>query len=463
MFLVVIYYTTLVSYAVHMLFYSSLVWASRRSIAVIRNKVSKTQMDNSITTYLVGGAVRDELLGLPNVDKDYVVVGASEQQMLDQGFLPVGKDFPVFLHPKSKDEYALARIERKTSKGYTGFSVESGKDVSLEDDLSRRDLTINAMAKDSNGEIIDPFNGQDDLHKQILRHVTEAFSEDPVRVLRIARFRARYGKNWTIHPDTCALIEQIKSSGELDYLVPERIWKETEKALNEKHAHLFFETLDELQVLDVLFPELTMMKGIPQPAKHHPEGDVFIHTLLVLKRACDLDFSFETRFAALTHDFGKAISYEKQGNLRNHEHEGIAIVEQFCERLKISNKLKALGKLTSKNHLLTHRIFELKATTLYRFIIEDFNAVKQPQRFLQFLEACQCDAQGRGKTLENKPYPQREFGQFLLNGLQTFDSKAVVQQAIENGKTGPKIGEYVREKTVSHIKSLIQTFTYPNL
>lgn len=418
-------------------------------------------MQAAIKTYLVGGAVRDELLGIASQDKDYVVVGASAKQMLDQGYLPVGKDFPVFLHPDSKHEYALARIERKIDKGYTGFSVEAGIQVSLEDDLARRDLTINAIAKDKNGALIDPFNGQDDLKNKILRHVTDAFSEDPVRVLRIARFRARYGKEWRIHPNTHELIQQIKANGELDYLVPERIWKETEKALSEQQAHVFFETLDELNVLDVLFPELAAMREIPQPPEHHPEGDVLIHTLLVLKRACDLDFSQETRFAALSHDFGKPISYAKQGNLHNHEEEGIPIVEAFCERLRIPNKLKELGVLTSKNHLLSHRIFELQAKTLYRMIIGDFNAVKQPERFRQFLQACQCDAQGRGDTLVNRPYPQREFGEYLLAQLQKFDAKAAVQEAIEKGKSGPLIGDWVRQRTIACIKLAKQSYSRP--
>ncbi|MDT0595728.1 multifunctional CCA addition/repair protein [Glaciecola petra] len=418
-------------------------------------------MTQAIKTYLVGGAVRDELLGIASQDKDYVVVGASAKHMLDQGYLAVGKDFPVFLHPKSKHEYALARIERKIDKGYTGFSVEAGAQVSLEDDLARRDLTINAIAKDENGSLIDPFNGQNDLNNKILRHVTDAFSEDPVRVLRIARFRARYGKNWQIHPDTHELIKQIKAKGELEYLVPERIWKETEKALNEQQAHVFFETLEELDVLDVLFPELAVMRNIPQPPEHHPEGDVFVHTLLVLKRACDLGFSAATRFAALCHDFGKPISHAKQGNLHNHEEAGVPIVEAFCERLRIPNKLKDLGMLTSKNHLLSHRIFELQAKTLYRMIIEDFSAVKQPERFLQFLQACQCDAQGRGETLVNRPYPQRDFGEYLLAELQKFDAKSAVQEAIEKGKNGPLIGDWVRQRTIACIKVAKASYIRP--
>lgn len=404
--------------------------------------------------YLVGGAVRDQLLGLASHDKDYVVVGSSVQQMKSLGFMSVGKDFPVFLHPKSKQEYALARIERKVGKGYTGFSVDVGKSVSLDDDLARRDLTINAMAMDTDGNLIDPFDGQTDLKNKVLRHTTAAFKEDPVRVLRIARFLARYGQEWQIHADTLALIQEIKHSGELEHLVPERVWKETEKALGEASPHLYFETLKGLGV----FPEIEAMEGVEQSPEHHPEGDVFIHTMLVLKRAADLKYDLPTRFAALTHDFGKPVSFAKHGNLHGHEAEGVAVIEAFCERWRVPNKLKDLAKLTSDNHLRSHKLFEMLPRKIHTMMIDRFNAVKQPERFLQFLQACQCDAQGRGETKVDVPYPQAELGRFLLHGLQKLDTKAIVALAIKSGKQGPDLGEAMAVAQIAEIKHLLSDF-----
>ena len=245
--------------------------------------------------YLVGGAVRDQLLNIASKDNDYVVIGETPQTMESLGFVPIGSDFPVYLHPKTKEEYALGRTERKSGKGYTGFVVDASPNVTLEEDLARRDLTINSMALDENGTVIDPFNGQSDLHNKILRHTTEAFVEDPVRVLRIARFLARYGSEWRIHPSTYALMRELKNKGELNHLVPERVWLETEKALGEKHPELYFQALHGLGI----FPEIESMQGVPQPANHHPEGDVFVHTMLVLRRAADLNFNLETRFAGI--------------------------------------------------------------------------------------------------------------------------------------------------------------------
>jgi len=404
--------------------------------------------------YLVGGAVRDHLLGLDSHDKDYVVVGASVPQMEELGFMSVGKDFPVFLHPKTKQEYALARVERKVGKGYTGFSVDASEKVTLEEDLARRDLSINAMAMDKNGKLIDPFNGQEDLNNKVLRHTTAAFKEDPVRVLRIARFLARYGSDWTIHPTTLDLIAEIKEAGELEHLVPERVWKETEKALGEKSPQLYFETLNGLG----LFPEIEAMQNIPQPAEHHPEGDVFVHTMLVLKRAADLNFDLPTRFAALVHDFGKPVSFAKYKTLHGHEAAGVPIIEAFCDKWRVPNKLKSLASLTSDNHLRCHRIFELQPRTIHKMMIERFNAVKQPERFLQFVQACQCDAQGRGKTKVNVPYPQAALCRFLLSGLQALDTKAVVKEAVEAGKSGPSLGDAVRIAQINEIRRLLKQF-----
>jgi tRNA nucleotidyltransferase (CCA-adding enzyme) len=408
--------------------------------------------------YLVGGAVRDQLLGLESHDKDYVVVGATETQMKTLGFKAVGKDFPVFLHPVSKDEYALARTERKVGKGYTGFTVDASVNVTLEEDLARRDLSINAMALSKNNQLVDPFNGKQDLESKTLRHTTEAFTEDPVRVLRLARFLARYGSDWSIHEDTKALVSRMVKAGELAHLVPERVWKETEKALLEKHPQLYFEVLNELGVLRLLFPEIAQMVAVPQAPEHHPEGDVFVHTMLVLKRAADLDFDLPTRFAALTHDFGKAICYQQQENLHGHEADGVPIIEDFCERLRIPNKLRDIAKLTSDNHLLCHKMFELTPKTAQKLIVQHFDAVKQPQRFRQFLQACQCDAQGRGPALVDRPYPQADLAIHLLNGLTLLDTKEVVQQALAAGKTGPELGEAMRIAQITCVREGLSTY-----
>ena len=404
----------------------------------------KNRLEN---VYLVGGAVRDSLLGHESKDKDYVVVGATTQTMTSLGFQSVGSDFPVFLHPETKDEYALARTERKNGKGYTGFAVDASTSVTLDEDLARRDLTINSMALDANGLVIDPFNGQADLKNKVLRHTTEAFAEDPVRVLRVARFLARYGEEWTIHPDTYALMKQLRDNGELTHLVSERVWKETEKALGEKYPQLFFEALNGLGI----FPEIEAMVGVPQPENHHPEGDVYTHTMLVVKRSADLDFDVETRFAALTHDFGKAYCHQERGNLIGHEQAGIAVIEAFCERLKVPNRFKTLATLTSDNHTRCHKLFELTPKKLHKLIIENMNGLEHPQRFQQFLRACLCDAQGRGETFVNRAYPQLLLAQSLLNALTQLDKKAVVQLAISQGKRGPDIGGAVRE---AEIKSL---------
>jgi tRNA nucleotidyltransferase (CCA-adding enzyme) len=435
-------------------------------------------MQSSKQVYLVGGAVRDMLLqkaargddsALPTQselaqaqfsvhDMDYVVVGASVEQMLAEGFTSVGKDFPVFLHPVTKDEYALARTERKSGRGYKGFVVDASDAVTLEDDLARRDLTINAMALSADGKLIDPFDGQSDLQNKVLRHTTESFSEDPVRVLRVARFLARFGSAWRIHPDTQKLVEKMSDGGELDYLVPERVWKETEKALGEDNPQLYFESLKNLGI----FPEIDVMQGISQPAEHHPEGDVFVHTMLALKRAAELNFDLATRFAALTHDFGKPVSFNKRGMLRGHEADGVPVIDAFCERLRIPNKLRSLGMLTSEHHLRCHNFFNMTPKKIHKMMIQDFNAIKNPERFKQFLNACRCDAQGRGDSLVNKPYPQVDLGLYLLKGLSKLDTKAIVQDAVAAGKTGVELGEVVRISQIAEIKRLRSAYSPPN-
>ena len=402
--------------------------------------------------YLVGGAVRDKLLNIKSKDNDYVVIGETPKTMESLGFVPIGSDFPVYLHPKTKEEYALGRTERKSGKGYTGFVVDASPTVTLEEDLARRDLTINSMALDEHGNIIDPFNGQTDLQNKTLRHTTEAFVEDPVRVLRIARFLARYGSDWRIHPSTYALMRELKNKGELNHLVPERVWLETEKALGEKHPELYFEALQGLGI----FPELERMVNVPQPANHHPEGDVFVHTMLVLRRAADLNFNLEARFAALTHDFGKALSFKKYGNLRGHEREGVAVIEAFCERLKVPNRFRDVGVLTSDNHTLCHTIDQLRPQTIHKLIVTNLNALVHPERFIAFTQACQCDAQGRGETLVDKPYPQAAKLRAIHTELQKMDKKLVVQNALKNGKKGPEIGEEVKLAEINCIKAFLE-------
>ena len=402
--------------------------------------------------YLVGGAVRDKLLNIKSKDNDYVVIGETPKTMESLGFVPIGSDFPVYLHPKTKEEYALGRTERKSGKGYTGFVVDASPTVTLEEDLARRDLTINSMALDEHGNIIDPFNGQADLQNKTLRHTTEAFVEDPVRVLRIARFLARYGSDWRIHPSTYALMRELKNKGELNHLVPERVWLETEKALGEKHPELYFEALQGLGI----FPELERMVNVPQPANHHPEGDVFVHTMLVLRRAADLNFNLETCFAALTHDFGKALSFKKYGNLRGHEREGVAVVEKFCERLKVPNRFRDVGVLTSDNHTLCHTVDQLRPQTIHKLIVTNLNALVHPERFTAFTQACQCDAQGRGETLVDKPYPQAAKLRAIHTELQKMDKKLVVQNALKNGKKGPEIGEEVKLAEINCIKAFLE-------
>jgi tRNA nucleotidyltransferase (CCA-adding enzyme) len=314
------------------------------------------------------------------------------------------------------------------------------------------------MALSKDDKLIDPFNGKSDLDNKTLRHTTEAFTEDPVRVLRLARFLARYGSDWSVHKDTKALVKRMIQAGELTHLVPERVWKETEKALSEKYPHLYFEILNELEVLPILFPEVDQMIAVPQPPEHHPEGDVFVHTMLVLKRAADLNYDLPTRFAALTHDFGKAISYQQYGKLHGHEAAGVPIIEVFCERLRIPNKLKDLAKLTSDNHLRCHKMFELTPKSAQKLIVQNFDAIKQANRFKQFLQACQCDAQGRGQTLVNRPYPQADLAIYLLRALEKLDTKTVVKEALVAGKTGPELGEAVRIAQISCVREALTTY-----
>ena len=373
-------------------------------------------------TYLVGGAVRDSLLGLPVRDRDWVVVGADAETMLAQGFVPVGKDFPVFLHPDSREEYALARTERKTAKGYTGFAFHADKDVTLEQDLMRRDLTINAIAQSSDGRIIDPFGGEADLRRKILRHVSPAFAEDPVRILRTARFAARYG--FEVAEETMCLMRQMVEVGEADALVAERVWQELAKGLMEKQPRRMFEILRECGALKVLLPEIDALFGIPQPAAHHPEIDCGLHTLMVLQRAADMNLGLPARYAALLHDLGKALTPpDLLPKHHGHDLAGIAPVQTVNRRWCVPKQCAELAELVCRWHIVLHNAFTLKTSTALN-VLQKTDAFRRPERFQTALDVCQADIQGRlGR--ENAPYPQRAHWLALLEAAAQTDTAAI--------------------------------------
>ncbi len=372
-------------------------------------------------TYLVGGAVRDQLLNYPVKEKDWVVVGATVNEMLELGYQQVGKDFPVFLHPQTKDEYALARTERNTSPGYKGFEVHASPDVTLEEDLIRRDLSINAMAKDENGNIIDPYNGQADLKNKLLRHVSPAFSEDPVRILRVARFAARYAHlGFTLAEETLQLMQHMVTEGEADALVAERVWQEFHKALTERNPQVFIQVLKDCGALKVILPEIDALFGVPQPEKHHPEIDTGIHTLMVLQQASILSEDPATRFAALCHDLGKALTAkENWPGHHGHEAKGIKPIRQLCKRLRIPNGFKELASITAEFHLHVHRAFEIKKTTLLT-TIEKLDGLRKPERYEKFLIACTADIRGR-TGYENCEYPQADYYRQALKIIKAVD------------------------------------------
>lgn len=399
--------------------------------------------------YLVGGAVRDELLGYPFHEKDWVVVGASPAAMLEQGYQQVGKDFPVFLHPKTKEEYALARTERKSGNGYTGFTVYAAADVTLEQDLARRDLTINAMAKAADGQLIDPYGGQQDLTQKLLRHVSEAFVEDPLRVLRVARFYARYAHlGFQVAPETLALMQQLSSSGELNTLSPERVWVETAKALSSQSPAAYFALLEQCGALKALMPELANLWGVPQPVKWHPEIDTGIHTLLVLTQAALLSDKLEVRFASLVHDLGKGIT---PANIlpshHGHEHTGLPLINQLCDRLRVPNQCRELALLVCEYHQLIHRAKELKANTVLAF----FNAIdlwRKPGRLDDILLCCTADLRGR-TGFERAEYPQAAYLHKLAEAALAVSAKTLIAQGI----AGPAIKDALQQARLTAIKT----------
>ena len=387
--------------------------------------------------YLVGGAVRDQLLNLPVKDRDWVIVGATPQNLIDLGYQQVGKDFPVFLHPQSKEEYALARTERKSGQGYTGFICDFSAEITLEQDLIRRDLTINAMAQDLQGNLYDPYHGADDLRQRILRHVSPAFVEDPLRVLRVARFAARYHHlGFTIAPETLQLMQTLTQQGELQHLTAERVWAETEKALNEKNPEIYFETLRQVGALAVLFPELDALYGVPNPAKYHPEIDSFVHTMMVLQQATLLcaQVAFPTsamHFAALCHDLGKAKT-PKCNWPHHHGHEKLGIVptRNLCKRLKVPSYYQQLAELTCEYHTHIHKIVELRPETVVK-LFNTFDVWRKPLRFMEFLLVCFADTRGR-KGFEHSQYPQQEFALALYQAALKVDIQSIIAAGFEH-------------------------------
>ncbi len=407
--------------------------------------------------YQVGGAVRDRLLGLPVKDHDWVVVGATPEQMLAQGFLQVGKDFPVFLHPQTREEYALARTERKTAPGYKGFAFHASPDVTLEEDLIRRDLTINALAMDEQGEIIDPFGGRQDLAKRVLRHVSDAFAEDPVRILRVARFYARYASlGFSIAEETMALMRQMVDNGEVDALVPERVWAETQRALTESRPDKFFEALRQCGALARIYPEIDALFGVPQPAHHHPEIDSGVHTMMVLVQAARLSDDPKVRFAALLHDLGKGATPAEQWPKHiGHEKRSAELAAQLCQRLRAPKEYRDMAVIAGRYHTHCHRAFELKNSTLLDTLLA-VDAFRRPDRFEGFLLVCEADSRGRTGH-ENDQYPQADLMRAALAAARQVDAGALARE----GFKGQELAERLRQLRIGAIAGIRPQFQKP--
>jgi tRNA nucleotidyltransferase (CCA-adding enzyme) len=356
--------------------------------------------------YQVGGAIRDELLGLPVKERDWVVVGATPEEMIAAGYKPVGKDFPVFLHPQTKEEHALARTERKSGRGYHGFTFHTGPEVTLEDDLMRRDLTVNAIARNEDGTLVDPHGGRRDIERRVLRHVSPAFAEDPVRILRLARFHARFAPlGFRIADETMALMRQMVAAGEADHLVPERVWQETERALMLDVPSVFFRTLRDCGALARVMPEIDALFGVPQRADFHPEVDTGVHILMCVDAGARMGFSLPVRVCALLHDLGKACTpHDEWPSHKQHESRGVPLVEQFCARLRVPAETRDLAVIHTREHLIVHLALELRPGTLLE-LLERVDLFRRPDRFERLLEACLCDARGR-TGFENTEYPQ---------------------------------------------------------
>ena len=403
--------------------------------------------------YLVGGAVRDALLGRSVKERDWVVIGATREQMLRLGYREVGRDFPVFLHPQTHEEYALARLERKVAPGYRGFEVRFGPEVTLEEDLGRRDLTINAIAQAADGALVDPFGGRADLEARILRHVSESFVEDPVRVLRVARFSARFAPlGFHIAPETLALMRAMVEAHEIDALVPERVWQETEKALREPNPSAFFEVLRDCGALKAIFPEIDVLFGVPQPAEWHPEIDTGVHSLMVLTQAASLSPLATVRFAALVHDLGKGSTPQAEWPRHlGHEQRSVALIEALAARLRVPSEFRDLAVIVARFHGIVHRAGELRAATILEFF-EQADAFRRPLRFAEAMLACEADSRGR-TGFESRPYPQRAY----LSAAR--DAAARVKPAPEAlaAGNGAQIAEHLRRDRLAAIAQLRAT------
>ncbi len=404
--------------------------------------------------YRVGGAVRDKLLNYFSDENDWLVVGATPEKMVELGYLPVGNDFPVFIKPDTGEEYALARTERKSGHGYGGFTFHAAADVSLEEDLVRRDLTINAMAEDDDGQLYDPYNGQADLEKKILRHVSDAFTEDPLRVLRVARFAARYHHlGFTIAPETMELMTAITSSGELDYLVAERVWKETERALGERSPDIYIEVLRQCGALDVLLPEVSRLFGVPQRADYHPEIDTGIHTLMALQQSVRLSDSSKIRFAVLVHDLGKGITPDHVlPSHRGHEARGVPLVNDVCDRFKVPNDVRQLALVVTEYHLMCHKAQELKPATVVN-LLKGVGALKSRDRLEDFILCCEADARGR-TGFEDREYPSSDYLRAAVDGI----SNISVADLVEAGIDGAEIGRQLHLRRTARMTEIKQQY-----
>jgi tRNA nucleotidyltransferase (CCA-adding enzyme) len=416
-----------------------------------------------VNTYLVGGAVRDALMGLPVQDRDWVVVGGTPQELLDQGYFPVGRDFPVFLHPLTKEEYALARTERNTAPGYHGFAVHAAPDVTLEEDLARRDLTINSIAvcADTTGsrgqfdlnrcELVDPYGGQGDIAAKVLRHVTPAFREDPVRILRVARFAARF-TDFTVAPETIALMQQMVLEGTVDHLVAERVWQEVSRGLMEAQPSRMFAVLRDCGALARLLPELDRLWGVPQSAEHHPEVDTGVHVMLVLDMAARLQASLPVRFACLTHDLGKGTTpADVLPRHIGHEERSVRLLKDLCQRLRVPVDCKELANVVAREHGNIHRSASLNAAATVR-LLERCDGFRKPERLSDVLLACECDARGR-LGFQDAPYPQAARLALALRNALSVATDSIAARAISAGARGPKIGEWIHKARVQAVET----------
>ncbi len=403
----------------------------------------------SETLYLVGGAIRDEMLGLPVRERDWVITGATPRGLLDRGYRQVGASFPVFLHPDTNEEYALARTERKQGRGYHGFTVDFDPGIRIEQDLERRDLTINAMARGPDGALVDPYGGAQDLQDRVLRHVSPAFSEDPLRVLRVARFAARFaGLGFTVHEDTRALMQGLVQQGELDHLVPERAWTEVRKAMHTPQPSIFIEVLRDCGALAVLLPEVEALFGVPQNAQYHPEIDSGLHTLMALDAAARAESSEDARVAVLLHDLGKGLTPANElPSHRGHETAGLPLVESVCQRFRVPNNTRRTALQVCEFHLRCHRILEARPATVMR-LLEGLDAIRQPD-ITDFLAACKADYQGRAGWQERE-YPQADRLLAALAAAREVKSKTLIDQ----GLSGPALGEGLRSARVEAIGNL---------